>query len=108
MSDAMDTRPDEFTIQLLRPATAAAAATTITDIASAITDAVSKPVISDADATCHHPMPSTAGRWTPSLITAGAVATIISDAMTAKSTASATATLLLQHHKVGDGAARSI
>ena len=47
-------------------------------------------------------------RWTPSLITAGAVATIISDAMTAKSTASATATLLLQHHKVGDGAARSI
>ena len=51
---------------------AAAAATTITDIASAIADATSVMDIASTAATCHHPRHHTAGRWPPPLIPAAA------------------------------------
>ena len=59
---------------------------TITATASAIADAASEPVIAAADATCHHPRPSTAGRWPPSLITAGASSTVLGVLLAARST----------------------
>ena len=51
---------------------AAAAATTITDIASAIADATSVMDIASTAATCNHPRHHTAGRWPPPLIPAAA------------------------------------
>ena len=74
-----------------RATPAAAAASTITATASAIAAVASATVISAADATCHHPRPSTAGRWTPSLITAGASSTVLGALLAARSTAAVTA-----------------
>jgi len=94
---------------LLRPAAAAAAAATITTAASAIADADSAPGL------ClrHRHLPPPEARHRRPLATTsiavGAVSTISSDVMAAKSTAAASATLLFQLHKVGrSGAARSI
>ena len=79
-------------------------AATITATAFAIADTASAALCSAADATCHHPRPSTAGRWTPSLITAGAISAVLGVVLAARSTAAVTAGLLLQLHKAGDGA----
>ena len=70
-----------------RATPAAVAASIITATASAIADAVSAALFSATDATCRHLRPSTASRWTPCLITAGASSSVIGVGFAARSTA---------------------
>ena len=66
-------------------------AATITATASAIADAASAALCSAADATCRHPMTSTASRWKPFPIATGVVSTVATDTLAATFTAAITA-----------------